>query len=130
MQRVLFRRFAPLRQQITRQYFAIEPLDDDDDEVVPTPTSALPTASLVNGRFISPICHRGSKKSFKDVLTWLWTKKQTRLSLPSFKYHDKQNILLADADYAAVSDRSSTKMTWVSSTFNYATIVKLNCNFV
>lgn len=115
MQRILFRRLAPIRRLagvLPRHYFAIEMDDSDAEDTSGFNDATLPTARLVNGRYVSSICPRG-KKSFKDVLTWLWTKKQNRLSLPSFKFHDKENILQAAVDYTALANRQFSKMTWV-----------------
>lgn len=112
------RRLIPCRLRTVskhvRSYLTFEPLDDDDVGELNVGTSAVfPTATNVNGRYVSSICRGGSKKTFKDVLNWLVTSKQTRLSLPSFKYHDKENFSEAVADYTKIEDRKLTKLSWV-----------------
>lgn len=114
MKRYGIRSVALLRKQV-RCYFAFEPLDDDESENAALATSSpIPTASMVNGRYVSSICKGGSKKNMKDVLNWLWTSKQSRLALPSFKYHDKENIVEAPVDYKKIQDRGLNKLSWVS----------------
>lgn len=95
-----------------RGYFTIEGLEDDGVEGISTIAADLPRALKVKGRFVSTICG-GSKKSFSDVLNWLLTSKQTRLSLPSNKYHDKESIVEVAADYVKIQDRRLTKLSWV-----------------
>jgi hypothetical protein len=110
------RRILPLLLH-TRLYFTIEGASDAINENIKRLLpSDLPKAyKQSNGRFVTSLCGGGNKKSIQDVVHWLWTSKQNRLSLPSIKYHDRNNIKIVNPDYNTIKNRNQTKLTWVRS---------------
>jgi hypothetical protein len=93
-----------------RPYFTLELLEGAEPRPE-LPSEDLPRATKVNGRFCSPLV--GSKKDWKEVANWLWTSKQNRLSLPSYKYHEKSYIKAVEPVYASIQSRAENKLTWV-----------------
>lgn len=97
---------------ISRPYFTLEALESVA-EVAHTIPGDVPRAFLKNGRFVTTLCG-GNKKSFSDVANWLWTSKQSRLSLPSLRYHDRHLIKSIKPDFNKIDNRNLTKLTWVN----------------
>jgi hypothetical protein len=102
----------PVKMQAVRFYFTLDPLESDADSGFGPLDADMPKAVKVGGRYTSSL-GSGTKKSVSDVINWLWTSKQNRLALPSYKYHETSYIKIADVDYEKIRSRSGTKLSWV-----------------
>jgi hypothetical protein len=95
-----------------RPYFTVEGMDDSPVSSLDLSPNELPRAVKINGRYVCPLSG-GAKKSFADVATWLWTSKKSRLSLPSYRYQEKEYIQPVVPNYELAVSRIENKVTWV-----------------
>ena len=88
-----------------------------------TSAQQIPTARLVNGRYVSPWTEQ-TEKSFTAALKWMATRQQNKLKLPPSVPRDPAQLLdpLESLDSAKVGDLSKAHATWIGHATMYLQI--------